>query len=88
MTAGALVAFLTYAVNLANPVKRLSRVYGNLQRAMAAVDRVFAVIDLKETIADKPDAKELPKVKGHVTFDHVSFESRRACRRCRMSALR
>ena len=74
MTAGALVAFLTYAVNLANPVKRLSRVYGNLQRAMAAVDRVFAVIDLKETIADKPDAKELPKVKGHVTFDHVSFE--------------
>ena len=74
MTAGALVAFLTYAVNLANPVKRLSRVYGNLQRAMAAVDRVFAVIDLKETIADKPDAKELPKVKGHVVFDHVSFE--------------
>ena len=71
MTAGALVAFLTYAVNLANPVKRLSRVYGNLQRAMAAVDRV---IDLKETIADKPDAKELPKVKGHVVFDHVSFE--------------
>ncbi len=74
MTAGALVAFLTYAVNLANPVKRLSRVYGNLQRAMAAVDRVFAVIDLKETITDKPDAKELPKVKGHVVFDHVSFE--------------
>ena len=74
LTAGALVAFLTYAVNLANPVKRLSRVYGNLQRAMAAVDRVFAVIDLKETIADKPDAKELPKVKGHVVFDHVSFE--------------
>ena len=74
MTAGSLVAFLTYAVNLANPVKRLSRVYGNLQRAMAAVDRVFHVIDLKETITDKPDAKELPKVKGHVVFDHVSFE--------------
>ena len=74
LTAGSLIAFLTYAVNLANPVKRLSRVYGNLQRAMAAVDRVFAVIDLKETIADKPDAKELPKVKGHVVFDHVSFE--------------
>ena len=73
MTAGALVAFLTYAVNLANPVKRLSRVYGNLQRAMAAVDRVFAVIDLKETIQDKPDAKVLPETKGSVVFDHVSF---------------
>ena len=73
MTAGALVAFLTYAVNLANPVKRLARVYGNLQRAMAAVDRVFAVIDLPEPIRDKEDAKELPKIEGHVKVDHVTF---------------
>lgn len=74
MTAGALVAFLTYAVNLANPVKRLSRVYGNLQRAMAAVDRVFAVIDLEEPIHDKPDAVRLPEITGRVRLDHVSFE--------------
>lgn len=74
MTAGALVAFLTYAVNLANPVKRLSRVYGNLQRAMAAVDRVFAVIDLKETITDKTDAKALPETKGEVSISNVTFE--------------
>ena len=73
MTAGALVAFLTYAVNLANPVKRLARVYGNLQRAMAAVDRVFAVIDLPEPISDKEDAKDLPKIEGHVKVDHVTF---------------
>ncbi|MBE6091742.1 MAG: lipid A export permease/ATP-binding protein MsbA [Selenomonas ruminantium] len=73
MTAGALVAFLTYAVNLANPVKRLARVYGNLQRAMAAVDRVFAVIDLPEPIRDKEGAKELPKIEGHVKVDHVTF---------------
>ena len=73
MTAGALVAFLTYAVNLANPVKRLARVYGNLQRAMAAVDRVFAVIDLPEPIRDKEGAKELPKIEGHVKVEHVTF---------------
>lgn len=74
MTAGALVAFLTYAINLANPVKRLSRVYGNLQRAMAAVDRVFAVIDLEETIHDKEDAQPLPATNGRVSFNHVMFE--------------
>ena len=74
MTAGALVAFLTYAVNLANPVKRLSRVYGNLQRAMAAVDRVFAVIDLEEPIRDKVNAKALPKINGEVTLEKVTFE--------------
>ncbi len=73
LTAGALIAFLTYAVNLANPVKRLSRVYGNLQRAMAAVDRVFNVIDLPEPIHDKKDAIELPPIQGHVAVDHVDF---------------
>ena len=73
ITAGALVAFLTYAVNLANPVKRISRVYGAIQKAMAGADRVFAIMDLPETIANRPDAKELPPVKGEVVFDDVTF---------------
>ena len=73
ITAGALVAFLTYAVNLANPVKRISRVYGAIQKAMAGADRVFAIMDLPETIANHPDAKELPPVKGEVVFDDVTF---------------
>lgn len=73
LTAGALVAFLTYAVNLANPVKRLSRVYGDLQKAMAAVDRVFYILDLPESMRDKPEAKPLPEIKGHVEVSHVTF---------------
>lgn len=73
ITAGALVAFLTYAVNLANPVKRLSRVYGNIQKAMAAVDRVFAVIDLEETVSNKPGAVALPVTQGHVTVKDITF---------------
>ena len=74
ITAGALIAFLTYAVNLANPVKRISRVYGNIQKAMAAADRVFEVMDLDETIKDAPGAQPLPPTNGHVTLDQVSFE--------------
>ena len=73
MTAGSLIAFLTYAVNLANPVKRISRVYGNIQKAMAAADRVFAVLDLDETITNKADAVELPKIQGHVQVENISF---------------
>ena len=73
ITAGALVAFLTYAVNLANPVKRLSRVYGNIQKAMAAVDRVFTVIDLEETVSNKPGAVALPVTQGHVTVKDITF---------------
>ena len=73
MTAGSLVAFLAYAVNLANPVKRLARVYGTIQQALAAADRVFTLLDLPEPIRDKADAKVLPETNGHVSVEHVSF---------------
>ena len=73
MSAGSLVAFLTYAVNLANPVKRLSRIYGRMQQAMAAIDRIFSVLDMKETVNDKPDAVELPQVEGKVSVENVTF---------------
>ena len=73
ITAGELVAFLTYAVNLANPVKRLSKVYAAIQKAMAAADRVFAVMDLDEKITDVPGAKPLPPIKGKVEFKDVTF---------------
>ena len=73
ITAGELVAFLTYAVNLANPVKRLSRVYAAIQKAMAAADRVFEVMDLDEKITEVPGAKPLPPIKGQVEFKDITF---------------
>ncbi|MBE6095688.1 MAG: ABC transporter ATP-binding protein [Schwartzia succinivorans] len=76
ITAGTLVAFLTYAVNLANPVKRLSRIYAQIQKAMAGADRVFALLDMEETVTSAPDAKMLPPVEGRVCFSGVSFSYR------------
>lgn len=73
ITAGSLIAFLIYAINLSNPVKRLSQVYGNIQKAMAAGDRVFAILDTKPEVVEKADAIVLPEVDGRVRFDHVSF---------------
>lgn len=73
LTAGALIAFLVYAVNLSNPIKRLSRVYGNIQKAMAAAERVFSVLDTEEEIQDAPDAKVLPSIKGNVKLNDVKF---------------
>ncbi|MDY3983611.1 MAG: ABC transporter ATP-binding protein [Veillonellaceae bacterium] len=73
ISAGALIAFLIYAINLSNPVKRLSQVYGNIQKAMAAGDRVFAILDTQPTVKEKADAITLPEIKGRVKFDHVSF---------------
>lgn len=73
ITAGSLIAFLIYAINLSNPVKRLSQVYGNIQKAMAAGDRVFAILDTEPEVVEKADAIVLPEVDGRVRFDHVSF---------------
>lgn len=73
ITAGALVAFLVYAVNIANPIKRLTKVAASIQKALAAGDRVFGILDLPEAIKEIPNAKVLPPVNGKVEFDNVRF---------------
>ncbi len=74
LTSGALISFLTYAINLTTPIKRLSSVYGNIQKALAAAQRVFEIIDTEPDIKDSPNAIPLPPVHGHVVFHEVSFE--------------
>ncbi|HWR44327.1 lipid A export permease/ATP-binding protein MsbA [Sporomusa sp.] len=73
LTAGSLIAFLIYVVNITNPIKRLSRVYGNIQRALAAAQRVFEVLDTEPEIKDMPGAVDLPPITGRLAFEHVNF---------------
>lgn len=73
LTSGSLIAFLIYAVNISNPVKRLSRVYANIQRALAAAQRVFEVLDTEPEIQNLPGAKVLPRITGRVVFENVDF---------------
>jgi subfamily B ATP-binding cassette protein MsbA len=46
---------------------------GSIQKALAAAERVFYIMDLTDTIPQKPDAITLPSVEGNVEFRHVSF---------------
>ena len=73
ITAGTLVAFLTYAVNMSNPLKRLSRAYAGIQQAIAGADRVFGILDMEEPISDRPGAKPLPFAGGRVRVEDVTF---------------
>ncbi len=73
ITAGSLIAFLIYAINLANPVKRLTQVYGNIQKALAAGDRVIDILETQPHVKELPTAKRLDHVKGEVHFDNVQF---------------
>jgi len=73
LTSGALIAFLIYVVNISNPIKRMSRSYGNIQKAVAAVERIFSLLDTEPEIKNSPGAIELPPIKGKVAFKNVSF---------------
>lgn len=74
LTSGALISFLVYVINLPTPVKRLSNIYADIQRALAAAQRIFEVLDIEPEIKDSEGAKELGPIAGYVTFQNVSFE--------------
>lgn len=73
LTAGELIAFLIYAINLANPVRRLSQLLGNIQRSLAAAERVFEILDEVPEIREIPNATVLPSIEGRVEFQNVDF---------------
>ena len=54
-------------------MQQLSSLYTQLQSALAASDRVFDLLDTPPSVVDKPNAKTLPPVTGHVRFEDVVF---------------
>lgn len=76
VTLGVLVAFLSYVARFFQPVQELSRLYTTLQSAMAAGEQVVALLDTAPTVADRADARPLPRLEGRVEFDAVSFRYR------------
>lgn len=73
MTSGELIAFLIYAINLANPTRRIAEAVGNVQKSLGAADRVFAILDTKPEVQEKPGAGQLTVREGRVEFRHVAF---------------
>jgi ATP-binding cassette subfamily B protein len=73
MTAGTLFAFVGYLSNFFDPVQQLSQLYSTFLAATAALDNIIDVLDEEPTIADAPDAYELPRIHGDVRFDGVRF---------------
>lgn len=73
MTSGELIAFLIYAINLANPTRRIAEAVGNIQKSLGAADRVFAILDTEPEVKNRPGAGALQVTAGQVEFDHVAF---------------
>lgn len=70
---GAFTMFMASLFSLMRPIKRLTNVYSINQQAMAAAARVFEVLDTKPTVAEKPNAIEIPKIVKGVAFKNVYF---------------
>jgi ATP-binding cassette subfamily B protein len=73
LTAGGFVSFNLYLGMLVLPLRALGMWVGQAQRATAAGERIFEVIDEPEEIADKPGAADLPPGDGAIRFENVSF---------------
>jgi len=72
-TVGTLVAFLAYIQNFYGPVRNLIQVHNMVNQALAALARIFEVLDTNPDVTDAPDAKALGPVRGEVAFEKVSF---------------
>jgi ABC-type multidrug transport system fused ATPase/permease subunit len=73
LSLGDFVVFNLFLALLVMPLRQLGMWIGQAQRATAAGERIFQVIDEPEDIRDTPGARELPPGPGRVTFDHVTF---------------
>jgi len=77
ITLGTLVAFFEYAQRFFNPLRDVSGKYTTLQSALAAVERIEALMATPESIASPPVPRRIASGRGAIAFDHVSFEYRR-----------
>ncbi len=74
MSAGALVQFVIYAVMVAGAVGALSEIWGELQRAAGATERLVELLRAEDSVSDPVAPVAVPaSVEGRITFDDVTF---------------
>lgn len=73
LTLGVLVAFMAYVTRFFQPIQELSQIYTTMQSAMAGGEQVLRLLNTPPDVLDKPDANQMPLIKGHVMLENVSF---------------
>lgn len=73
VTVGQVTAFILYLNRFFMPIRDLSQVYNVFQAAIVSAERVFEVLDNVPEVQNAPDAYEMPRAAGAVTFEHVTF---------------
>lgn len=73
MTVGRISSFVLYSRKFSGPINEAANILSELQSALAAAERVFAMLDEEPEKADGPQAKDLTHTKGDVSLSHVAF---------------
>jgi ATP-binding cassette subfamily B protein len=73
VTVGVLVAFVGYLQSFFDPIQQLSNLYVTYQQGMAAIDKIFDLLDTQPDMEDAPGARDLPTIRGDIAFDGVWF---------------
>ncbi len=73
VTIGVLVAFLAALNNFFDPIQSLSQFYTTYQAGMAALDKIFELLDEEPELRDRPDAVQLDRIRGEIAFEDVTF---------------
>jgi ABC-type multidrug transport system fused ATPase/permease subunit len=73
ITVGTLFAFILYVSNFFDPVQQLSQLYNTFLSAVAALDKIMDVMDEEPEVRDRPGARELGQIEGHVRLESLSF---------------
>ena len=76
LSAGDLVAFIFYALNISRSAMGMARIYASLNAAVGASEHIFHLLDTPPEIADSPHAHPLEEVRGAVAFENVGFAYR------------
>ncbi|MBI4791084.1 MAG: ABC transporter ATP-binding protein [Chloroflexi bacterium] len=74
MTLGLIVAFIAYTQRFNQPIAQISVMWTNIQSAIAGAERIFGLLDTEPDLQDKPNAREMPAIKGRVAFENVDAE--------------
>ncbi|CAA9513410.1 MAG: Heterodimeric efflux ABC transporter, permease/ATP-binding subunit 2 [uncultured Solirubrobacterales bacterium] len=73
VTIGVLASFVFYLNSFFDPIQQLSQLYTTYQSGMAALDKVFELLDEEPEVVERPGAVELPRVRGEIAFEDVCF---------------
>jgi ABC-type multidrug transport system fused ATPase/permease subunit len=76
LSLGTIVAFVATLAFLFEPIQQLSQLYTTYQSGMAALEKIFLLLDTQPDLTDRPDAPALGPIRGEVSFDDVSFAYR------------